>query len=213
MLIPKEVLNVLGAASKDPNRFQLCGIHLKRLTHDRCSAVATDGKQLTVVTWDEDDWKEYPDGPEPVDGFDTIVPDHDVKSLRAMIPSCTPRPILDNLVLDEGPHSNGNPHLLPFSSTDLDSKQNRECRAIEGTYPDYSSVIHSGGGVRVMFNPYILANQLLTVAKCAGLDKKEARVTLEFKTRKPAEHPMLIKTESTDKRIQVTGMAMPLVKS
>ena len=64
------------------------------------------------------------------------------------------------------------------------------------------------------FNPYILANQLLTVAKCAGLDKKMATVVLEFdSTRKPDEHPMLVKAQSTDKRIQVTGMAMPLVSS
>ena len=222
MLIPKSVFSTVQAASKDPSRYQLCGVYLERVADRKCRAVATDGKQLTEVTWnEEDDPEDHPHGTVPVEGFSAIVPSTDMKSLERMAPK-SPRPILENVALDEHPSMNGQPFHLPFVSTDLDATQKRDVRAVEGTYPDYKSVINVtaySGGFQIRFNPYILANQLLTVAKCAGMKKNgNGTVVLAFrepirgdKHSQPERHPVQIWAKSEDGQIEVTGLAMPLV--
>ena len=70
------------------------------------------------------------------------------------------------------------------------------------------------GGFQIRFNPFILAEQILTAAKCAGLspkDKPGATVMLAFKDdRKPENYPVQIWAQSEGGQIEVTGIAMPL---
>ncbi len=222
MLIPKPVFSTVLAASKDPSRYQLCGVYLERVADRKCKAVATDGKQLTEVTWnEEDDPEDHPHGTVPVEGFSAIVPSGDMKALEKMVPR-SDKAVLESVALDENPSMNGQPYHLPFVATDLDSTQKRDVRAIEATYPDYKWIVDRApyrSGFQIRFNPYILANQLLTVAKCAGMKKNgNGTVVLAFrepipgdKHSQPEKHPVQIWAQSEGGQIEVTGVAMPLV--
>lgn len=205
-MIPKQILEAVRSASKDPARYMLAGIYLERLTEDECSATATDGKQLLNVRWKEDDWKEHPKGSEGVKGFSAILPTTEIKALKGMIPRCTPRPILENLCLDES-ESNGR---LPFSVTDLETSTGRESSPIQGDYPDYKWALNGGKGFSIRFNPLIMANLLTAVAKCADVDVVE----LQFSTdRNPEKHPVMVIATNKLNQIKVKGMVMPLVEA
>ena len=205
-MIPKQILESVRSASKDPARYQLTGIYLERLTEDECSATATDGKQLLHVRWKEDDWSEHPKGSVGVEGFSAILPTSEVKALKGMIPRCNPRPILENLCLDES-ESNGR---LPFTVTDLETTTDRESSQIQGTYPDYKWVLEKGNGFSIRFNPLILANLLTAVAKCSEAETVELQFSTE---RKPEAHPVMVVAENKLNQVKVIGMVMPLVEA
>jgi DNA polymerase III sliding clamp (beta) subunit (PCNA family) len=71
MDVPLNILHTMGAASKDAARYQLTGVFFER--NGALSATATDGKQLTHVSWED------PSG--AVEGFASIIPNESIKRL------------------------------------------------------------------------------------------------------------------------------------
>ena len=63
MLIPRSVFELYRSASDDPTRWQLNGVYLERRDALNVRAVATDGKQLTIAEWSDEQRGEFPGDP------------------------------------------------------------------------------------------------------------------------------------------------------
>jgi len=206
VLIPPNVLNVVGCASRDPARYQLCGVLLERKGERQGSATATDGKTLAHVTWMEDEQQDFPErgvNPAPAPKASVIIPTAAVKELAGMAPKKPLKPVLRNVVMDE--HTlNG---TATFLATELGETDRRATvKTLEGTYPDAGFALRScKPETSVRVNPFLLIRALETYVKTMGLKKTGAPdCTIDI----CGPSPIRIRGACDDR--EVTVLAMPL---
>jgi DNA polymerase III sliding clamp (beta) subunit (PCNA family) len=182
MLIPPKVLKgISGAASDDVTRHQLNGVLLERGTGiDGISAVratATDGKVLATATWDEPDCFEYPSpkgspAPDRVASFTAIIPTRACREMAKMPPRNGARPILGHVLLEEDPEGETNAAFV----TDLDNHRRLDVRPIEGTFPDYRSIlerVEAVGGEPFRFDLRRLEQAVKVLKETLGVKKSD----------------------------------------
>lgn len=187
MDVPLNVLHTAMAASKDPARFQLTGVFFER--NGNLSATATDGKQLTHITWKDDSGK--------TDDFAAIVASDSLKKVLKVRDG-----LHEKVSIPDDLHITRRSEAMLLPGADKVTVD-----AIDATYPDYRWVCRETSEHEIRINPFILINQLQTLCKALGLDKKDgSTMVLGFND---AENPL--KLEGTSNGVRARGYVMPLV--
>jgi hypothetical protein len=203
MLIPRTMFKACGVASKDLARFQLCGVHIHRLTDECARVVATDGKRMAIGEWNpktiEDVWA--PDV-EPVTECCTILPNLQAKQAGKMEPTM-PR-ASDAVRLCENPNGK-----IMLEASDGSAKINAE--SLFGTYPNYAAAITDRQASTPILEMWFSVEGLLGALKTAhemmpGADFVKMVV---YSAEKPAWFEM--RTKSIDDG-KVDMLVMPLVQ-
>lgn len=210
MLLPPKVLNVVKAASDDAIQYQLTSVYIERKKDaERPSVTATDGKVLAQVTWQEENWKEFPDvgmRVDPKPGFSAIVPSKTALELSRTKEASKSKPILNQLALDEH-EANG---TVTFATTDLDTTRKLEPRTIDGAYPNYSSAmpdVSMGHAHEMLFNPRQMIRACEIILKSAAMDKVDyCSMRLYGKDR-----PILLEKNNVELGITAKAYVMPMV--
>jgi len=171
MLLPPRIFELSRCATEDISRRQIACVRLER-NDSGPKAIATTGKVLAIVKWDEPDWREYPDigtSPAPTEGFAANVPLRQAKELARTKLRSYSKPILEYLALEEK-----SAHFS-VSSTDLDSVSTVQVREEMAGYPEYSSVLPDKGDetASVLVNVGALKTLCETTIKVKGLTKKD----------------------------------------
>lgn len=215
MLIPERVFPIVACAGES-TRYALGAVHLERDAQGSPVAVATDGRRLLVVSWQEPSGEDYPDAVgnvAQVDGFSALVPADAWKEAGKALPKKTYRPILSYVLLDE---SQVNPLLL--GTTDLHSVRRFSPPAVEGRFPKWQEVIaplillpklttgkgKPGYAVKVVVDAKMLAELLNVLAKM--LDDDSRGVTLYL----PVNGDAPLQIQATGSTVQALGVLMPL---
>ena len=191
MDVPLNVLHTVGAASKDTARYQLAGVFFER--NGVLSATATDGKQLTHVTWEDPSGK--------ADDFASIISSESIKRILKVRDSLHEKVSLpDCLGTDKDIRDRDEAVLLPGADKVT-------IEAIDGKYPDYRQVCRETSEHEIRINPFILINQLQVLCKALGLSKRNgSTVVLGMND---AKNPL--KLEGTSGGVTARGYIMPLV--
>jgi len=172
-------------------------------------AVATDGRRLLAVRWQDNDRAEYPLGLgdySPVTGFATMIPRQDWESLGKLPPKKTPKPILAHAVLCET-GANG---TLSAGATDLETVRSLSIRVPDGLYPRWRDFIadrrpHEWASIRV--DAALLGSSLTAMAaltNAAGNHPVTVRVPLD------PSLPIQIESDNADERLTAAAVIMPL---
>lgn len=191
MDVPLNVLHTVGAASKDTTRYQLAGVFFER--NGALSATATDGKQLTHVSWED------PSG--APEGFASIVTTESIKKVLKIRDGLHKKVSLpDCLGTEKDTRFRAEAELLPGADkVTID--------AIDGKFPDYRWVCRKTSEHEIRINPFILINQLQTMCKALGLSKRDgSTMVLGIND---DENPLSL--TGTSGGITARGYVMPLV--
>lgn len=153
MLIHRSILKLIAAASKDKSRCQLNGVHIAK-RNGRIHACATSGKILATVSHVEPE-DELPGKAGDLDADrDFIVTRRLVdKIARAVKAAGAPlRPIFEYFRIGLRDQD------VEAEVVDNDLESTRlSGRKVEGTFPDYTSVLPTGAGLKVRLNSaYVL---------------------------------------------------------
>lgn len=213
MLIPERVFPIAACCAKENPRYALEAVRLERDEHGSPLAVATDGRQLLVVSWDEPSGDDYPDigNAGQVDGFSALIPVATWKEAGKALPKRPAKPILSYVLVDE---SEANP--LSLATTDLQNVRHFAPPAVEGRYPRWQEVIapltllpklkgKPRYAVKVQVTPKLMAELLTTMAKMMGDDS--AGVTLYI----PVDGDTPLQIQAKGGNFQALGILMPLV--
>jgi len=180
----------MGAASKEPGRFQLTGVHF--VSNGSLEAVATDGKQLTRLRWNE-----------PAEGDEKVTIDTDsLKTVKKTLGKTDT-------------HFSLEPGDDPY-------KRNVELReatvivpVLNGVYPDYDSVLDPAGLDRTyLVDPFILRDQITVMIGVLGLNRKDGtdnRLTMRCGTKKGT--PIVFEGRDKSHYLSATGLVMPIVQN
>jgi DNA polymerase III sliding clamp (beta) subunit (PCNA family) len=190
MDVPLKILHTVGAASKDPARYQLAGVYFER--NGGFSATATDGKQLTTVTWPDTDGGDDYAAIIPIESIKRILKVKDGHHQKVSLPDC--------LGTDKDTRSRDEAMLLPGADkVTID--------AIDGKYPDYRWVCRQTSDNEIRINPFILINQLQTICKALGLSKNDGSTMMLGIN--DAANPLCL--TATADGVLARGYVMPLV--
>lgn len=201
MQVPREALALIGAASKDPSRYQLDGINIRR--NGGLEACATDGKQLTVLKW-KDDADKGKDG-------SVILSREAVALIKKALP---PKAFEGRLQLSEDGEVPDAPYYERevFTGT---ATVKAEC--IQGKFPDYQFVLERDGRYDREFhvNPFVLMDQMKVIIGALGWTRggvnQSHKVSVTVGRGKNGKAmPFLFRGEQDD--LSVIGAVMPMVK-
>lgn len=208
MLIPRQVFAVSKLVSREPTRYAIDGVEVRRVD-GQCVATALDGRRLISVKWsDEDIRSEFP--PDvgdvaPLDDFQAIVSRSQWDEAGKLIPKRTRRPVLGNCLLDEN-SANG---TVTMTATDLDQSRSVSGKSREGNFPKCQDVIPDydvgRNAVAIGVNPRFLAEVARVVEDTAVGDATDG-VRLIIPT--DPRRPMVIDSEANG--VQATAVLMPV---
>ena len=209
MLIHRNIAKgIIGFASTDKTRYQLCGSFLERSEDGLAHATATDGHILCTVSW-----KDNPDEFPQIDGFpgpgtnnipwEKIIPSGVMKDLSGIkIPKRNGKPILENIAIDEISEKDGK---IMAAVTDLENPTIRNIAPIDGFYPRYRNALPDHEGKPIYrYNISTLIQALESVQTMAG---KEKTIGITFDD---PDRPMAIHAESINGE-SIHAMIMPMI--
>jgi len=202
MLIPSKVIKGLAkTASKDPARYQLCGIHVAR--NGVSEAVSTNGKILGHVEYKEPDQDEYPavvDLGERREKFSFTIPTEPALDIAKVAEKAGrgSRPILGNVAIKETEEES-----TTISSTDLETTATRKVEN-KGSFPDYHRVMEFGPAISKL-DVGILKQACEAIIAIHG---KDVCVDVLYKDK---TWPVAFQVRTDD--MKTTVMVMPLVES
>lgn len=182
MLIPRQLLNLSGVASRDTTRPHLCGISLKRFPSGVAIAEATDGKRLIRATWDEPEKVTFPKTadviPSRKPGFEFTLPTAAADTLEKTIPTKAGDSILNYAGVDEDCGNN----TARFTTFDPDARQVHEITGCEGKFPNTNYVIETLWKEKgsIGLDASLLANTLKTWMAVAGKGSKDNPFAIRF---------------------------------
>ncbi len=210
-VIPRGVLESHRIAATEKTRFAMNGIRLERRADGKANAQATDGKRMISVTWsDESDRSDFPEvglKTDPSPGFVTILPQSVIEKALKVMPRKAPKPILERLAVEEEAGAGGE---IKVASTDLAERTVFESRAVEGSFPDTSSVWPKGRPVaHTCFNPVYLVELAKAMVEAQGQSWREScAVRCEFYD---AEGTSAIRVSvRANNGIETVGLLMPI---
>ncbi len=199
MLIPRQALSTVLFAAKDATRHAINGVWIERDADGVPRCVATDGRRLAVVTWTEPDPADYPPikGVDPTtrnpDGFSTLLPTADVRTILKAIPKSRTKPILEYVALDEAASSKNGIHL---GVTDIESSQVWDILPLEGSFPRWQSAIDAptSSDVTIRINARLLEDACKLARKFPNLDDGTSIVDLTIQPAAdgPSRRPLRI---------------------
>lgn len=212
MLVHKVVLKLIAAASKDKARWQLNGVHVKKLG-EKIRATATSGKIMAELTQKQVDEGDFPGQAVPSDAEEMILTRRFIDKVGRVVKAAgTPfREILNyfRLSLD------GVCATAEVIDSDLESTK-LSGNVIEGTFPDTDSIAVVPGGtrarldLRLLLDVARLANDL---AKELGAETLTLHMGEDVDKEGFASTPISLCFQSSNREIDVKLLLMPLVKS
>ena len=211
MLLRKQALSVVGAASNDDPRYSLNGI----LVEPDGSTVATDGHILVKYTpRSQPDTADYP----TVEGCDPakpgalvpfILPSDAAKDIYKAVPKGRKAslPILTDFVAIDVEQTNANGCAV-LGVTDLESPRVFRPMKIEGSFPKYENVIPTADklGPKVGLGVDLLM-RICKIAKAQGFECLELQTFVD----EPADKPVIFRAKN-DKAVFL-AVQMPRVIS
>lgn len=143
MLIPKQMGEVARVASTDKTRGALKDVHLERDDEGKPYAVAVDGRQMVVATWQEPPSDEWPNGDgkafvDQVHGFGVNLDAGTFQEFTKQIAANKKAPGMlgSHGLVEENP--NGTVHM---KTTDLKTTRALECVPDPERFPSWREVI------------------------------------------------------------------------
>jgi len=209
MLVPNRAFSIVKHSAAESSRYALGGIRFERDKDGSPYAIATDGRRLVAVNWQEPPVSLFPPvagvSLEPVDDFSTVVPVVACKDAPKLVkhPRNNPKPILEHVAIDE----HGTNGRVPIHATNLEKEVTLKPDSVEGKFPAWRDVFpryNHANSHSVRVDPACLAEILQTVREIATT--RDCRgVTL---TIRDAESPVLV--TATHDGANVGGVVMPL---
>lgn len=177
MLIPKAVFAISKLVARDPSRYAINGISLKRTDDGQCVATVTDGRRFLTTQWDDAEYREdFPSSQSstnPVSGFHTLVKKSQWDRVGKTIPKSrvsSARPELNYCLLDEQRHTDIN-HM---SSSDGKATSIIDDDILEGNFPDLqnsiSQYVVGCDAVEIDVNPQLFIETLQSLEAATGED-------------------------------------------
>lgn len=206
MLIPKRVFKISALAARDTSRHPINGVFVAREAGGKCLAVATDGRRLIRVRWNDKHLRpKFPavglGSVESVKDFSAIVATKQWDDAGKAIPKRANKPILEHCLLDE----TGINGKVTMGSLNGDT--------VEGKFPGYKNVIPNytigKDAVEIDVNPKLMA-EILKVVETVATDDKSRSIRLVVPT--DPSRPIVIKGHTAD-GIEATAILMPITLS
>lgn len=145
MLIPRNVLKAAVAhTDRENSRYALGAVLVERDESGKPIVVATDGRKLFSVTWDEDAAGDYPPVGDQthVAGFSALIPVDAIKKIIGMAKVPTrmesSKPILRNVLLEE---KTASASMVRFAATNIDTTERQEVKQADGRFPKWRDCI------------------------------------------------------------------------
>ena len=205
MLVNSHNLDCITFASKSPVRPVLTGL-LVTPTH----TVATDSYCLIEVETPKVDENEIPTQLQTswptAESASVIIPDGAIKKAMRNVPKKPMLPIIKNIAIDyEACNDEKRMTKVLLKTTDIDTIDKVETRAIDGSYPDYRQVLPTKKPVAAL---RLDANQLTSMASFFAKHTKDdnAAIVLELHG---STSPAIFRAE-TEEMQKMTGLIMPL---
>lgn len=144
MLIPKCIFPVVKFSAKEKTRYALNSVLLDRKGNDGGPrAIATDGRRLIIVEWNEPEPDKYPtleglphEKPDKPNVEGTMVPVSAWEKACKAIPKMKFRPVLEHAIFDET-----DSETVRMGATDLETVEKFESRKLEGHYPEFDTIV------------------------------------------------------------------------
>ncbi len=217
-MIPKQVMKALAPLT-DPEstRYALGAVFIERRNGEPC-AVATDGRKLLAVSWQEpnpDDSATHAAhvgmNAETVPSYSALIARKDAAhAFKVSKRVLKARPLTRFLVVDE----TGTNGTIPIGCFDGETAQRTEPRQIEGRFPAVSDAIpirKKTGCISVVLNAQYLVAILKSLDSAVyngeGFTENN-RVTITLDEKKPAESPVTVYAECDG--VSANGVIMPI---
>lgn len=206
MLVPRSIHALSVATDADSGRYALGGILLERDADGKPHAVASDGRQLVAVSWDEPA-DGFPNETAHQPGFQTILSPESIKAAANAVkvrPSLlSSKPFLNYLMLDEQ-SANG---TVSLTAMNFENTATQVVRSIEGRFPRWRDCFpRREGCTTIRLDPKLLASICEVYCKLARTDDNVG-VDLEFKD---SESCVVFKAKNKDTGLDVQAVLMPL---
>lgn len=149
--LPKNVLPIVGMASKEEGRYSMCGVLLEEMRDDSFRLVATDGKKLGIIQ-----------GPPSGQGVPVAFDPGD--SAKYLVPTNVLQQAFKDAGKDGGVRISCRDKVISIES----GTAYRAEGEIEGRFPDYALVLPKSDPIAVaMVNADVLISCLKTAAAVA----------------------------------------------
>lgn len=213
MLIPRRVLDVAkSAAGKNTANAKPArqNVLFTRKADGTPLAVATDGRQLLGVEWQEMPGTEFPEGVgdvEHVPGFAVQIPGPVCKEAKGLIPARVSVPTSQQVLLEEKATKEG--ENLRLATTDMETTRRLVPRKWDdsfGEFGDWRAALpkFDGKEISLRLNLDVL-EQLLSAVRAVG----EKAVEYVDVTISPDRNvPILIRAEDTKAKLRMFGVML-----
>ena len=219
MLLPRTVLSLAAVADSSSSRFALGSIALERDAAGNPLAIATDGRKLLVLGWNEADTENYPvlDGIDRdarlAEGDTLLLPAAACKEANKVKLSKTvlkSKPILSNVLVDETMTEGQD---IKIGQTDMSGGSVQSVRRVDGRFPHWRNcmpAVTPKSSVSVTLDARHLATLLDTISRHVNSDSSTPIVVLTIDLAEPATRP--IHLSACDGRgHRACGVLMPAV--
>ena len=191
MLIPPSILSLHTCGDTEVSRYALGGIKIERVGDStRPLAIATDGRKMVCVEWQEDDPAEFPifkgNDWSRVNDYEVILSNRACKEAAKLSPKKSPKPILLNVAIDEK-NTNGS---VPMGGTDLEQWSVINPLGVEGRFPKWRDVIPKYKPEEtqsILIDPYLMIDVLQAFIRTGCCDGEHREVVLTIKLDKQGE--------------------------
>lgn len=216
MLVPKSVFSLSGCTDPSASRYALGAVQFSRNDEGQPRAVATDGRKLVVLGWQEPMPSDYPalpgvDAKARLAGHDAyLIQGKDCKEAgRCKLGLRSPKPILAYTVIDESATAG---QLVTIAATDLSQQAVSHVPQIEGRFPHWEDCCppHTGKSTHsVTVNADHLIAVLQTIAKHVQDHAGNTDVVLSLDARNPSVSGIVL-TAKSDAGNTAYGVIMPM---
>lgn len=217
MLIPRSVLAARKCGDTNSSRYALGGLHFTRDAETQQPyAVATDGRKLVALTWQEPAADEYPAGENlhagpqaetAVNGF--TVPTAALDKVAACkIGAKSRKAILQHIAIQEPAAATD--HTAPMMATDGDESARFEPRLQEGRFPRWRDVVPAPKSTDITFccDARLLVQLLEAITAHTGSSDDPASVVLSLNRENTHSRPIVISAANASGK--AVGILMPL---
>lgn len=197
-IVTRKHLAVRHAASKDPSRYMMNGIHFR----EDGLVEATDGHMMLRVRAGSPEADGFPEGVgQVVENLRPFTcPTESAEKLRKVIPKGKRFPQLEGAVLvkDEA-------DTVEFRTTDLETVDSVTARKLDGEFPKTDQVMPEGEPLVTVYLSGVLLERVIKAAKEMGGPKN---LPLKFEIRDEGS-PVVVSLKDEDGDV-LTGLIMPV---
>lgn len=216
MLIPRGILALRDVAAQEKTRYAMNGLLLTRTSEGRARIVATDGKALAQVTFDDGlEADTFPEisginpRPHATRKLFSVVPGDAIHAAQKAMPRKALKPAQRMLCVDE---TGEDSIKLATIGADFNATVT-DVRLVDGHFPPHEDVMASAikqtekAGIKIGVNIEILnrlALSLLSAASALGKEGSETLVSLEFSS---AQNAIVVRVPGVSSCV---GLLMPV---